>query len=293
MLYSSVVGKVYHKDTFHVKNFEKRCHDIIIIGMGNEAIIYNITNGMSERYKERAVSILMRDMGDMNRIANNATDITKSKKYAYYIRNNGIPSYGGNIRSSIGTSIYEDVACSLCNNDAEYEYSNKLHVCDVCHLSFLVGKYGKADISYEYNICAEGRTDGIYYTNNERTKIIYAHGNNIHEYITIRADMLYTKWYYRALKDVKENNIKENKSQYLPAEACPVRAAQLYCHICVVNKGSDCGLCYVCSDILREFHWKRVLPYVFIILNRIDDNSQIKLCHDIKRYCLLFLDYRT
>lgn len=279
MLYSSVVGKVYHKDTFHVKNFEKRCHDIIIIGMGNEAVIYNITNGMSERYKERAISILMRDMANMDKIANNATDITKSKKYAYYMRNSGMPSYGGNNRNPITTTIYEDVACSLCNNDAEYEYSNKLHVCHVCHLSFLVGKYGKADIKYEYNICAEGRTDGIYYTNNERTKIIYARGNNIHEYITIRADMLYTKWYYRALKNVneKESNIKENKSTY--------------CHICVVNKRNSDGLCYVCSDIIREFHWKRILPYVFIILNRIDDNSPIKLCDDIKRYCLLFLDY--
>jgi hypothetical protein len=279
MLYSSVVGKVYHKDTFHVKNFEKRCHDIIIIGMGNEAVIYNITNGMSERYKERAISILMRDMADMNKIANNATDITKGKKYAYYMRNNGMPSYGGNNRNPIMTTIYEDVACSLCNNDAEYEYSNKLHVCHVCHLSFLVGKYGKADINYEYNICAEGRTDGIYYTNNERTKIIYARGNNIHEYITIRADMLYTKWYYHTLKyvNIKENNMRENKSSY--------------CHICVVNKRNIDGLCYVCSDIIREFHWKRILPYVFIILNRIDDNSPTKLCYDIKRYCLLFLDY--
>lgn len=277
MLYSSVVGKVYHKDTFHVKNFEKRCHDIIIIGMGIESVIYNITNGMSERYKDRAVSILMRDMVDMNKIANSAIDITKSKKYAYYIRNNSIPSYGGNIRSFIGTSVYEDVACSLCNNDAEYEYSNKLRVCDVCHLSFLVGKYGKADIKYEYNIRAEDRTDGIYYSNNERTKIIYAHGNNIHEYITIRADMLYTKWYYRTLSESKENNVNESQ----------------YCHICVVNKKTDYGLCYVCSDIIREFHWKRVLPYVFVILNRIDDNSQIKLCDDIKRYCLLFLNHKN
>ena len=235
-----------------VMNYERRTRDIIILGMGSDTVIYNIVNGFytDTRYNEDATNQLMNDIQNMDNISRNANVIIKG--------------FSPNNRN------YFDRACSLCNNDAEYKYMNGLFICCVCHSSFLTGFYGKADIGYYYsgrnNLT---RKDGIYFINDERIKIIYSYGEGLFEHITVRKDVLYSKYSMR----IPRNNI--------------------YCDICAVNKRSgDCGkklLCEICAKILKDYNWKKVLPFVVVILYMLDDRCSVKLCCDVKRYCLLFV----
>jgi hypothetical protein len=218
--------------------------------------MFNITNGFytDGRYNEHATKQLMKDILVMNRIVAEASPIMKNK-----------------ICDSRGRRLIFDRACSLCNNDAEYKYSNGLFTCDICHSSFLVGDYGKADIDYHYVAKKDKkRIDGIYYINHDRIKIIYSCVDGLFEHITIRKDALYTKY-------------TPGKTKHL-----------VYCDLCVVNK-KRCGdarydeLCEICAKILSIFSWKKVLPIVAIIMWRIDGECEVKLCDDIKRYCLRFI----
>lgn len=254
-----LLPNISSKDAFHVITYEKRILDILILGMGINTVIYSVSNGFytDTRYNEFATNQLMKDITIMNKIIKKPISLVKQS--LLYSKNN---TY--------------DRACSLCNNDADYKYENGLFVCDVCHSSFLVGDYGKADINYFYSKKHTiRRTDGIYYINDERIKIIYSYGDGLFEHITIRRDMLYTK-YNNLFKDtVFSNN---------------------YCRICSVNQKQlsidelvNKNLCHVCEKIIKKYRWKIVSPLVFILLYKLDSHCSVKLCIDVKKYCLNFI----
>lgn len=266
-----LLPNINREHAYKVKNYERRICDIIILGMGRDTAIFNISSGFytDSRYNENATNVLIRDIAKIGEIADAAAIVVKNNHQ--------------------GKRTYFERACSLCNNDADYKYKNGIYVCSVCHSSFINGIYGYADIEYFYkerralcqsdnykdNITSDlhlsrekilrNRKSGIYYINDERIKIIYSYGDAYYEHITIRRDCLYSKYISGKIE------------------------AYDYCNLCVVNKKDVNDLCDVCDKVLWVYRWKRVLPMAYVVLYMLDAGCEVKLCWDVKKYCLLFL----